>query len=81
MVTATVARWPEGEILLLPASRQLAAGRPIVGATLRVRSLDAARRALARGGVATRETPAAARSVFVPPEAAHGLWLELREGP
>lgn len=75
VVGATVARLPEGEILLLPASRQVATGRPIVGATLRVRSLDAARRVLARGGVAIRDTPAA---TFVLPEAAHGLWLELR---
>jgi len=80
VVKATVARLPDGEILLLPASRRLAEGRPIVGATVRVRSLDAARRALARGDVAARETPAAPLSVFVPPEAAHGLWLELREG-
>jgi catechol 2,3-dioxygenase-like lactoylglutathione lyase family enzyme len=79
-VRATVARLPEGEILLLHASRRLPHGRPIVGATLRVRSLAAARRALAVSGVAARETPAAPRSVFVPPEAAHGLWLELREG-
>jgi hypothetical protein len=33
--------------------------------------LVAARRMLARAGISTRETPAAA----------HGLWLELREGP
>jgi catechol 2,3-dioxygenase-like lactoylglutathione lyase family enzyme len=78
---ATVARLPEGEIVLLPASRQLVASRPIVGATVRVRSLDAARRILARGGVAAREASAAPRSVFVPPAAAHGLWLELREAP
>ena len=78
-VRATVAHLPEGEILLLHASRRLVEGRPIVGATLRVRRLDAARRALVRSGVAIRETPAVPRSVFIPPEAAHGLWLELRE--
>jgi len=80
-VEATVARLPEGEIVLLPASRQLTGNRPIVGAGLRVRNLDAARRALARAGIAARETPAASRTLVVPPEAAHGLWLELREGP
>jgi hypothetical protein len=43
--------------------------------------LVAARRMLVRAGISIRETPAAARSVFVLPAAAHGLWLELREGP
>lgn len=80
VVTATVARLPEGRIVLLPASRQLVEGRAIVGATVRVRSLGVARRALVRAGVATRETRAAPGSIFVTPEAAHGLWLELREG-
>lgn len=38
-----------------------------------------ARTVLARGGVVTREASAASRSVFVPPAAAHGLWLALGE--
>ena len=80
-VKATVGRLPEGEIFLLPASRQLKAGRAIVGATVHVRSLEAARRALARGGVDVREGRSAPGALFVPPSAAHGLWLELREGP
>jgi len=73
---ATVARLPEGEILLLPASRQLVGNRPIVGATVRVRSLDTARATLARNGVPVR---VAGTSVFIAPESAHGLWLEMRE--
>jgi catechol 2,3-dioxygenase-like lactoylglutathione lyase family enzyme len=79
-VSAAAARLPEGEVLLLPGSRRLVAGRPIVGVTLRVRSVAAAKRALAEGGVRVRLIDAAPGSVFVPPEAAHGLWLELREG-
>jgi hypothetical protein len=35
--------------------------------------------ALAAGGVAGRGVIEAESSVFVPPGAAHGLWLELRE--
>ena len=52
--------------------------RRIVGATLLVRSLAGARRALESfrdSGVVVQGT-----SVFVPPAVAHGLWLELREG-
>ena len=77
-VRATVARLREGEVLLLPPSRSMIRGRPIVGVTVRVADLAAARRALAGNGVATRGA-GSGPTVFVPPEAAHGLWLELRE--
>jgi hypothetical protein len=77
---ATVARVPEADVVLLPASRRLVEDRPIVGATVRVRDLGAARRALALGGIAIREDAGAPHRVFITPEAAHGLWLELREG-
>jgi hypothetical protein len=76
-----VARLAEGEVRLLPGSRRLVEGRPIVGVTVRVRSLEAARRVLRGNGVKTRETPAAPRSLFIPPAHARGLWLELAEGP
>ena len=75
---ATVARLSEGEVLLLPPSRSMIRGRPIVGVTVRVDDLAAARRVLAEGGVSTHGARGG-RTVFVPPEAAHGLWLELRE--
>ena len=78
-VEATVARLPEGEVVLLPPSRALVAGRPIVGVTLRVASLATARTVLSHAGVATRGRIGSESSVFVPPAAAHGLWLELRE--
>jgi catechol 2,3-dioxygenase-like lactoylglutathione lyase family enzyme len=78
-VSGTVARFSDGEVRLLPGSRRLAAGRTIVGASVRVRSLEVARHALAAGGIAVRERPEAPGSVFVTPADAHGLWLELVE--
>jgi hypothetical protein len=76
---APVARLQGGEdVLLLPGSRQLVAGRRVVGATLRVRSLDIARTILDRGGLqplAVVVSPAG-RSLFLPPSRTHGLWLE-----
>jgi hypothetical protein len=72
-VHAQIASLDEGEVVLLPAARQLLPGRRIVGATVRVRDLAAARRVLAgRGRVI-------GSSIFLPPEITHGLWLELRE--
>jgi hypothetical protein len=63
-----VLRLTEGEIVLLPASVQRF-GRPIVGATVAVASLDPVRRFLPR---AVEECPG---SLWVE---THGLWLELR---
>ena len=76
-VTADVARLQEGEVVLLPGEHQRVAGRRIVGATVRVKSLAQTQRALASGGVRWRSVPDAA-SVFVAPEDANGLWLEFR---
>jgi hypothetical protein len=81
-VNTTVARLPEGEVVLLPGSRQITPGRRIVGATLLVRSLDAAVKVLEGGpfgGDLRRVRNERGRSVFIPPAAAHGLWIELRE--
>jgi catechol 2,3-dioxygenase-like lactoylglutathione lyase family enzyme len=82
-VTATLARFPEGDVVLLPKDRQLVPGRRIVGATLRVRSLATVEAVLARGA-----SPAPGRvagpqgtSIFLAPALTHGLWLEFREGP
>jgi catechol 2,3-dioxygenase-like lactoylglutathione lyase family enzyme len=70
---APVAHLVEGEVVLLPAARQLVPGRRVVGATLRVKDLAAARRVLAGRGQAIGS------SIFVPPARTHGLWLELRK--
>ena len=65
---ARVLRLIEGEIVLLPASVQRS-GRPIVGATVAVASLDPVRRFLPR---AVEECPG---NLWVE---THGMWLEFR---
>ena len=77
---ATVA--DSGEVIFLPASRQILPGRPIVGIVLQTRDLDALDRGLRSGRViaaATRNT-GAYRSTFIAPRDAHGVWLEFRVG-
>ena len=80
-IRASVARLREGEVILLPGSRQLVPGRRIVGATLRVGNLEIARSILRRGQpVPLPIAPSrSGRSVFLPPSRTHGLWLELME--
>jgi hypothetical protein len=77
-VRAHVVKVENGEIVILPASHQVARGRPIVGATFRVREVAAVARYLSAAGVSVLdESPGdRARRVVVPPAAAHGLWLE-----
>lgn len=76
----SVARFEEGEVLLLPAARELVPGRRVVGATVRVRSIAFVER-LRPGGIApTVVRRADGASVFVKPEGANGMWLEFREG-
>ena len=77
-VRAEVAQLPEGTVVLLPASRQVVPARPIVGATLRVSDLALARRTVGRGPRNERII-VTDRSVFLPPSATHGLWIELRQ--
>jgi catechol 2,3-dioxygenase-like lactoylglutathione lyase family enzyme len=73
-IKVPVAYLTEGEVVLLPGLRQLVPGRRIVGATLRVRDLAAARKVLAGRGQEIGS------SIFLPPALTHGLWLELRAG-
>jgi catechol 2,3-dioxygenase-like lactoylglutathione lyase family enzyme len=82
-VTAPVARFGEGDVVLLPADRQLVPGRRIVGVTLRVRTLAALETVLGRAGErAPQRVPSpGGASVFVPPDRARGLWIEFRESP
>ncbi len=77
----SVARFPQGEVVLLPGRCQLVPGRPIVGATIRVRDLELLQLALAGG---PWDPPPAVRtergsSLFIPPDIAHGIWLEFRQ--
>jgi hypothetical protein len=80
-VTADVAHLPEGDVVLLPADRQLVAGRKIVGATLRVAALAALEAVLARSGGTppARVATPQGTSIVLPPDRTHGLWLEFRE--
>jgi catechol 2,3-dioxygenase-like lactoylglutathione lyase family enzyme len=77
-VRVEVVSLQDAQIYLLPASRRLMPGRKIVGATVAVRSLAAARAAvhaeLPRGALSGR-----GKSIFLPPSVTHGIWLELRE--
>jgi catechol 2,3-dioxygenase-like lactoylglutathione lyase family enzyme len=81
--TVPVARFTEGDVVLLPRGRQVVPGRPIVGATLRVRRLDTVEAVLARSGlpVPRRVRTPKGESLLLRPQDTHGLWLELREAP
>lgn len=77
---ASVSRLAQGEVVLVPTQRRLVRGRPIVGAVLRSRDIGQTRATLAGAGVAVEVVQTAeGRSVFVPPVAAHGVWLEFRQ--
>jgi hypothetical protein len=79
-VTADVAQLKDGEVVFLPASRQSLKNRPIVGAAVRVKRIEDARLIVARAGVrAIQGSGDSESSLFLPPNVAHGLWLELRE--
>lgn len=75
------AAFEQCKILFLPASRQIYAGRKIVGVTLRIDDVDALREMLPESSpsdpidVSQKDW----QSTFIPPEHAHGLWLEFRQ--
>ncbi len=77
-VRAEVVALQDAQIYLLPASRQSMPGRKIVGATVAVRSLAAARAAL-RVSLPPETRRGRGKSLFLPPSLTHGIWLELRE--
>lgn len=74
-----VAVLAEGEVVFLPASRQVIKGRRIAGATVRVKNLATAVRVIDNAKTRIAERGAVKGSVFLSPEVTHGLWLELRE--
>ena len=80
-VTTDVARLFEDEVVLLPGRFQRVPGRRIVGATVAVRNVETARRLVERAAGASLHggSGAGSKSVFIPPDASHGLWLELRQ--
>jgi hypothetical protein len=76
-----VARFAEGEVIVLPGIRQELRGRRIIGATIRVRSLATVQKLLAANKF---EVPPArgtreGRSLFVPARMTYGMWIEFRE--
>jgi len=72
-----VVRWQEGELFLLPESQQIVPGRPIVAATVTVRSLAAVQGVFAATRTTARASAGCARnSLWVE---THGLWLEFLE--
>ncbi|HEV8464297.1 MAG TPA: VOC family protein [Pseudolabrys sp.] len=64
-------------IVLLPSSRQLVPGRPIIGVEFEVRDLAAAAEYLGRraSSFSGRSEMSDEKRVFVAPADAHGLWL------
>ena len=79
---AVLAELDNGVITLLPRSSRLIPDRPIVGAVLRTRDLAAAERRLKSAGLAValrRLEGTGFKSIVLPPEQAHGLWLEFRQ--
>ena len=77
-VDALVVTLDEGEVVILPASRQLLPGRPIIGASFRVSDLGATRGALGKAGIVPRRAPSGADRIVVEPKDTHGLWIEFR---
>jgi catechol 2,3-dioxygenase-like lactoylglutathione lyase family enzyme len=80
-VDAQVALFEEAEVVLLPESRQVVPGRPIIGATLQVRDLAAMQQIVHSQGWTLPPVVSNRRgsSLFVPPEIAFGIWLEFRQ--
>jgi hypothetical protein len=80
-VVATVFAVGNGNVVLVPQSRQLMKGRPIVGATFRVTDLDALNKMLASASIQPAQSGAKAshREIFLPPASTYGIWLSFTE--
>lgn len=73
----TIVQWKEGSLLLLPKSQQIVPDRPIVAATVTVRSLLTVQGVFAATKTNARPSVGCARnSLWVE---THGLWLEFLE--
>lgn len=77
-VEAVVVALSEGEVVILPASHQVLAGRCVIGASFRVSDLTVVRRILDEARIHPRAGSGSAERVVVEPGVAHGLWLEFR---
>jgi catechol 2,3-dioxygenase-like lactoylglutathione lyase family enzyme len=77
-VSAEVAKLDGGEVVFLPGSRQLLPGRVIIGVSMGVRDLTAARRALDLNGIEPVARPDLNHpGLLVAPRDTHNVWLEL----
>lgn len=72
-------RLPEGEVLILPGSRQVVPGRRIVGVTFSTTSLASVTKVLATVPALRSAAVTKANSVFLPPAVTHGVWIEFRQ--
>ncbi|WP_167758736.1 VOC family protein [Zemynaea arenosa] len=76
--TARTAHVAQGDLVILPATAQQVRGRAILGAAIRVMSLDRVRAVLQRSGIPIGPDGALDRgdSLLLPPPLANGMWLE-----
>jgi hypothetical protein len=81
LAEARVVSFKAGDVVILPASHEQDASRPIIGASVRVASLDAAGRQISRNGVVVRLDAGPPRRLVLPPRETCGIWLEFRESP
>jgi hypothetical protein len=65
-------------ILLFPGSRQRLPGRPVIGASVVVKSVSEVRRNLQESGLKPVHGPKGG-TILLAPELTHGIWLEFRE--
>lgn len=79
LAEARVVSFDAGDVVILPAIHRLDASRPIIGASVKVASLDAAGRQLSRNGVVGRLETGPPRRLVLPPRDTCGLWMEFRE--
>jgi hypothetical protein len=77
-MTVPVVTLDQGEVVILPASHQVVAGRAVIGMSVRVSDVDAVREQLSAAGIEAPVETGGPRRVLVPPRAAHGAWLEFR---
>jgi hypothetical protein len=72
--SVTIAHLPEGELLLV---RPQAGTGNVAAAQVEVRSLSVVKQMLTKQGIALKDFPMCdPASVWVPPSAAHGIWLQ-----
>jgi catechol 2,3-dioxygenase-like lactoylglutathione lyase family enzyme len=74
--TATVVKLENGDAVILPASRQVTKGRPVMGATFEVADATALAARFTSAHVAFAASP---RRLIVSPDQTHGIWLEFVE--